>query len=162
MKYIPGYEGLYSATESGQIYSHRNNRFIAAWTPKRNYYVSTRISDINNSRRPFGVHRLVAITWLDNPLNLRDVNHKNGIKYDNRVENLEWCSRSENQKHAFSTLGRKPVVGSKHPRYVPILDFETGIFYDSSTEAAQAKEITRDVVLNGLRRRRVFRGMSYV
>ena len=58
---------------------------------------------IGNQVKVFKVHRVVAITWLDNPLNKETINHINGNKKDNRVANLEWATRSENVIHAFQT-----------------------------------------------------------
>ncbi|RLI49845.1 MAG: hypothetical protein DRP09_20390 [Candidatus Thorarchaeota archaeon] len=57
------------------------------------------------------VHRLVAEKFIPNPQGLGDINHKNGDKQDNRVENLEWCSRSHNLKHAIRTGLKKYKEG---------------------------------------------------
>jgi hypothetical protein len=54
----------------------------------------------------FLIHRLVAFEHLPNPKGLPFINHKNGIKTDNRVENLEWCTSSHNQLHANRVLNR--------------------------------------------------------
>lgn len=57
---------------------------------------------INNIQKDKRVHQLVGITWLDNPNQYKEINHINGNKLDNRVENLEWCNSSQNQFHAIN------------------------------------------------------------
>lgn len=68
----------------------------------------------NGESKNYLVHRLIAITFIPNPLNLPQVNHKDGDKLNNRVDNLEWCTRSENLKHAYANGLEKKHFGEDH------------------------------------------------
>lgn len=83
-------------------------------TDKKGYSVISIRNDLG-IRKTLKIHRLVAIMFLDNPKNLPQVNHKDGNKKNNKVDNLEWCDNSYNQKHAF--LNNLQInKGSKNPR----------------------------------------------
>lgn len=77
-----------------------------------------------SNRKRVSVHRLVAEAFCEGYFDGAHVNHKNGIRTDNRAENLEWCTQSENNLHAFKQLGRKPSSLGKfskdHPTSKPI------------------------------------------
>lgn len=99
---------------------------------------------INGRRKNFYVHRLVAIVFLNNADGKRCVNHKNGIKHDNRVENLEWVTYSENTIHAFNNnlSHRKP---RNNKACVLIINGET-IEFKSMKLAAEHLGCTRQYV----------------
>jgi hypothetical protein len=84
----------------------------------------------NGKEKKYTVHILVAKSFVKNPLNKPQVNHINGIRNDNRADNLEWVTVKENVIHAYRT-------GIKKPRYPKIVfNYLTGIFYESLKDAA--------------------------
>lgn len=96
------------------------------------------------------VHRLVAIVFIQNIDNKPFINHKNGIKTDNRVENLEWCTRSENMHHAWETQLRKTPSNFNNGKSIKILqkDKQGGIIkvWNSYKEMKAAGNITAHYV----------------
>lgn len=97
---IDGYCDYYDVSTKGRVRSHGFNRRNRLMTPETNNrgYVRVRLYNHGNCVRYY-VHRLVAMAFLDNPDNCDQVNHKNLDRTDNRLENLEWVSASENQFH---------------------------------------------------------------
>lgn len=105
---VRGYEGRYLISDQGRLVSlwGRKCKFL---TPSINKagYIETCLAARNGKRKNEKWHRLVAVAFLPNLKNKKQVNHKNGIKTDNRVENLEWVTQSENIQHAIIVLGKK-------------------------------------------------------
>lgn len=115
---VVGYEGLYEVSNLGQIKrlhfieerQGENGSFrhvcvkeliLKAWTGVRGYSCVGLYKD--SKPKTITVHRLVAIAFLPNPYSKPCVNHKNGVKTDNFLDNLEWCTHKENNDHAVLT-----------------------------------------------------------
>ncbi len=100
-KDIIGYEGLYQVSNLGNIKSfYKAKKSIKKPTLSNKGYLRVGLSK-NKKSKTFKIHRLVAKTFLSNPNNYLEVNHKDGNKLNNCVDNLEWCSRSYNINHAW-------------------------------------------------------------
>ncbi len=90
----------YIITNDGKVYNLKRKRFLIS-TRIATGYMSINLSN-NKKIKTFNVHRLVALLFLDNPNNLPEVNHIDFDKTNNKIENLEWVSSSDNIKHNFS------------------------------------------------------------
>jgi len=137
VNFIKGFEGLYQVSNIGNVKSlgrivyypnscfNKTNKGV--YRPEKLLKIKTKrysgvtLSNGTNKTYP-NVHRLVALAFILNPLNKPCVNHINGIKDDNRVENLEWVNWDENIQHAYATGLSKPIYGKlnhayKHGKY---------------------------------------------
>ena len=153
-KDIKGYEGLYQVSNLGNIKSlsrttqgkkygiHKLKEKILRPSECNKYYqVFLRK---NNKSRVHYVHRLVGEAFIDNPNNYTDINHRDGNTHNNNVQNLEWCTRSENIKHSYRDLNRIININNiakyneNHKRKINQYDLDGNFIktWESITEAS--------------------------
>lgn len=128
----------YTISKNGEIFNIKTNKKLKPIMCGNGY---TKVYLYNNDKRKMClIHRLVANAFISNIKNKPQVNHINGIKHDNRVENLEWATPKENSIHSWNT-GLKTVTDKQLQSLRKrcnklVLDTQTGIFYENATEAA--------------------------
>lgn len=134
-KDIKGYEGLYQVSNFGSIKSLKRKRynyklqktievnterFLKPFADKKGY-LRVKLQN-NTNKKTVSIHRLVAQAFLDNPNHYPQINHIDGVKTNNLVNNLEWCTCSYNVKEAFNIgLSKK---GKNHYRSKPIIQYD--------------------------------------
>lgn len=127
---VPGYEGLYQISNEGAV-RNAKHRPLKITENEKGY---PRVWLWSGGKlKCHAVHRLVASAFLPNPAQLPEINHINGVKADNRVENLEWCTISHNRLHSAYVLQNE----SGKPKR-PVVCLDTGMTYPSVAVAARA------------------------
>lgn len=169
VKDVAGYEGLYIIDSLCNVVSlpkvqgrhlHNKYKILTQKMNKFGYYEVALAKD--GVMKTFLVHRLMAKAFVPNPDNLPQVNHKNGIKSDNRIENLEWCTKRENTVHAFKNnlsnfgddaLGRIMKYNALHG-YCKVCIAKDGEYheFDSPKEAAAFIGTNKDNVTRAIRK----------
>jgi hypothetical protein len=118
IKDIKGFEGLYAITDDGRVWSYpkrggtKNGKWLKFFIDNGGYknYVFSR----KTKRTSHKCHRLIAKAFIPNPNNLPEINHKNCNKLDNRIPNLEWCSKLDNMRHAYKNKLIPIIFGKRH------------------------------------------------
>jgi len=147
-KEIKGYEN-YLISNEGRVFSFYTKKVLKPWKDRGGYFNVGLWK--NGIREHHTIHRLVALAFVPNPENKPTVNHIDGCKINNFVENLEWCSQKENVHHAWSSGLSKPtrLEGLKNGRSKLTEDqvleirrlYKTGDYYQKAL--AKMFDVTR-------------------
>jgi len=141
---VKGYEGLYEVNEKSEVRS-LGDRYYNKIMPQRidrAGYLTTRLSNKGKNATVY-IHRLLGFAFIVNPLNKAFINHIDGNKLNNSLDNLEWVTHSENILHAYNTGLLKIKAKS-------VYDTCTGKIYSSIKEAAKALNINYGTCRNYL------------
>ena len=143
MKDIPNFEGKYAITENGEVWSYKHKKFLKPQIV--NGYYKVDLVDRDNKVHQCTIHRLMALTFLPNPNNLPCINHKDEVKTNNHIDNLEWCTYKYNSNYGSARekiSTNKTAEGWKRCREAcvkarskAIKCIETGVLYKSAREA---------------------------
>ena len=179
---IPNYEGLYQINKSGLVWSC--DRVVARSNGKPNVirgklidvvvdangYNSVSLTDINHRTKKYLLHRLVAQTFIPNLENKPEINHKDGNKSNNCVDNLEWVTRYENQAHAVK-FGLTSAWTNPHMKKMsdaalkvnnkPVLCITTGEIFANHLDACRSLGIGHDAVYISIKENRPYKGYMF-
>lgn len=166
-KDIIGYENEYQISNLGNVYSFKSNRILKGYTKKnkphyedRHWYITVSLCS-NGVEKRFFVHRLVAEHFIPNPDKKEYVNHINGIKDDNRVENLEWVTAQENTQHAydnkleiFNEKTKEAFRKNNEEQGYRIIEIYSQKTYPSIREAARQLNVGKTSISRSLKENR--------
>lgn len=163
-KVFPGSD--YMVSNLGQV-KNKHGKILKPFRTDL-YKYNSHVLIIGGIKKNVFVHRLVAITFIENPLNKPQVNHKDGNKNNNRVDNLEWVTQSENIQHLYDSgikkyrpLHYKGKTGFNHNRSKAVICLETGEVFGSQSEAARAKNIDHTSVGWSIKNKKPIFGMHW-
>jgi hypothetical protein len=140
----------YKVSNYGRVMHWKKRRVLKPCLNRDGY------KEVYIGKKRYRVHRLVALAFIPNPENKECVNHKDGLKIDNRVSNLEWVTELENRQHAEKTGLAEGVAGKR------VRNWKTGTEYESIREAARQTGKKESRIADCLHGRRSSAGWEFV
>lgn len=152
---LDGIQYEYQVNSKGLVRSFKNGKITMLKSDVvGNNYVSYALRDPSKSfYKTIRGHRLVAIMFIDNPNNYNEVNHIDGVKHNNDVSNLEWCTHLHNILHSFETrliVRAKGELCHQYDKGRKVRNKVTGVIYNSVAGAARLENIPRSTLSNML------------
>ena len=155
-KDILQYDGQYQVSNKGRVRSFKRNKscpYVLKFSEDKDGYLCVVLSKNGHSNK-VRIHRIVAETFLTNPDRKPTVNHKDGDKHNNCVENLEWATRREQIQHVISNDLRSP-------QSVHVLCIETGQEFPSKRSAETTLGIRKNGVSTSIRTGKPVNGFTF-
>ena len=151
-RWVLGYEGLYSITNDGMVYSYKSSKFLKPHSNHRGYLMVDLYK--NGKARKGVVHRLVAQAFIPNPENKPEIDHIDTDRQNNKVSNLIWCTRKENCNNPLSLKhSGEARKGEKHYLYGKQLSEETKLKMSNARKGRIVSHETRQKTGNANRGR---------
>lgn len=168
-KEITGFEGLYSVSNLGNIKSHSRKanisngkfrimkeRILKPQITFNGYHAI--VLNNGDKHKMFKIHTLVATHFIDNKFNLKEINHIDGNKLNNHINNIEWCSRSQNVKHSYDSglrvFNQKMRNALLNANCRKVFCTKTRIIYDSVKDAAKTINVHPSTLSGKLNKKR--------
>lgn len=137
----------YYITEDGRCYNSKTNNWLNGQINSKTGYLTYYITLPKGQKKRIAAHRAVAIAYINNPKGLPQINHKDGNKLNNHIDNLEWVTQEENQQHAINTELRK-----YNHIFCFSKDKELVAEYKNVTEASIAVGVSKNMIFQEIRK----------
>jgi hypothetical protein len=151
-KEIQGFKRIYTISNKGNVKNIKTGKILKPGKHTQGY-MQIGLS-INNKSKTFKIHRLIAFYFIPNPYNLPSINHIDGDKTNNNIKNLEWCTTSQNNQHAynlglrFMTKKNLEIISKK------VIDITSNKVYSSVKEVAKIHNLVYGSLVNKLNGKR--------